>query len=186
MTLAARNAREQWETIFNKHYIQPVLGSLEQKVGLAIHMILGDDDQGWCNLVLPMHHQESIAIWYYLSILEHDQLFYLVYERMELMNESSIQPHLWTYRSRITLEHLAQTLQEKKMKKDYPILHEFLQAVSCQLHPRVNESSIVYWLIIGASIASYSIPAWHSEATTVSLWCLPSSPGQKGCCYTDN
>ncbi len=45
-TLAARNAREQWETIFNKHYIQPVLGSLEQKVGLAMQTILSDDDQG--------------------------------------------------------------------------------------------------------------------------------------------
>ena len=45
-TLAARNAREQWETVFNKHYIQPVLGSLEQKVGQAMNMILGDDDQG--------------------------------------------------------------------------------------------------------------------------------------------
>ena len=45
-TLAARNAREQWETVFNKHYIQPVLGSLEQKVGLAMNIILADDDQG--------------------------------------------------------------------------------------------------------------------------------------------
>ena len=65
--------------------------------------------------------------------LEHDQLFFLVYERMELMNQSSMQPHLWTYRSRITLEHLAQTLQEKRMKERHPILYEFLQAVSVTL-----------------------------------------------------
>ena len=45
-TLAARNAREQWETVFNKHYVQPVLGSLEQKVRLAMHTILTDDEQG--------------------------------------------------------------------------------------------------------------------------------------------
>ena len=64
-------------------------------------------------------------------MLEHDQLFFLVYEQMELVNKSSIQPHLWTYRSRISLEHLAQTLQEKKMKEKHPILYEFLQAVSC-------------------------------------------------------
>ena len=57
-------------------------------------------------------------------------MFFLVYERTELMNELSIQPHLWTYHSRITLEHLAQTLQEKKMKEKHPILYEFLQAVS--------------------------------------------------------
>ena len=61
---------------------------------------------------------------------EHDRLFFLVYERVELVNQSSIQPHLWTYRSRITLEHLAQTLQERKMKERHPILYEFLQAVS--------------------------------------------------------
>ena len=47
-TLADRNARAQWETDFNKHYIQRVLGSLEQKVGLAMHTILSDDDQGKC------------------------------------------------------------------------------------------------------------------------------------------
>ena len=44
--LGARNAREQWEAIFNKHYIQPVLASLEQKVGIAMQQILDDDDQG--------------------------------------------------------------------------------------------------------------------------------------------
>ena len=61
---------------------------------------------------------------------EHDRLFFLVYERVEQINQASIQPHLWTYRSRITLEHLAQTLQEKRMKERHPILYEFLQAVS--------------------------------------------------------
>ena len=61
---------------------------------------------------------------------EHDRLFFLVYEHVEVMNQSSIQPHLWTYRSRITLEHLAQTLQEKRMKERHPILYEFLQVVS--------------------------------------------------------
>ena len=45
-TLGARNAREQWENIFNKCYIQAVLGSLEPKVGLAMQTILDDDDEG--------------------------------------------------------------------------------------------------------------------------------------------
>ena len=45
-SLADRNLRKQWETVFNKHYIQPVLGSLEQKVGEAMGAILADDDQG--------------------------------------------------------------------------------------------------------------------------------------------
>ena len=77
-----------------------------------------------------------------LSSLEHDQLFFLVYEHMELMNQSSIQPHLWTYRSRITLEHLAQTLQEKKMKEKHPILYEFLQAVRYYLNCGIKTYSI--------------------------------------------
>ena len=59
---------------------------------------------------------------------EHDQLFYLVYERVQVV-EGSLDPHLWAYRSRITLEHLRQNLQQQNMKKKYPILHEFLQEV---------------------------------------------------------
>ena len=82
------------------------------------------------------------------SILEHDQLFFLVYERMELVNKSSIQPHLWTYHSRISLEHLVQTLQEKKMKKDHPILYEFLQAVSNELQHHLALKTIVCILLI--------------------------------------
>ena len=46
-TLATRNGRSQWEAVFNKHFIQPVLGSLEEKVGLAIEKILSDNDQGY-------------------------------------------------------------------------------------------------------------------------------------------
>ena len=60
---------------------------------------------------------------------DHDQLFFLVYEKVKY-TEESLEPHLWTYRSRITLEHLRQSLHDKKLKETYPILHEFLQAVS--------------------------------------------------------
>ena len=65
----------------------------------------------------------------YPSNLEHDQLFYLVYERMKV-SEGSIEPHLWSYRQRVSLDHLGQTLQEKNLREKYPILHEFLQVVS--------------------------------------------------------
>ena len=41
-----------------------------------------------------------------------------------------MEPHLWSYHQRISLDHLGQTLQEKKLKEKYPILHEFLQVVS--------------------------------------------------------
>lgn len=59
---------------------------------------------------------------------EHDQLFYLVYERVKVQ-EGNMDPHLWTYRQRISLEHLGQTLQERELKDRYPILHEFLLMV---------------------------------------------------------
>ena len=60
---------------------------------------------------------------------DQDRLFYTVYEKSSIPS-SSLLPHLWTYRSRITLEHLFQTLQAQKMKDTCPILHEFLKEVS--------------------------------------------------------
>lgn len=59
---------------------------------------------------------------------DHDQLFFLVYERVKV-NSDSMGPHLWTYRQRVSLEHLGFTLQENKLKEKYPILHEFLHVV---------------------------------------------------------
>jgi len=50
-----------------------------------------------------------------------------VYERVQL-TKGSLDPHLWAYRFRITLEHLSQTLQQQNMKK-CPVLHAFLQEV---------------------------------------------------------
>ena len=58
---------------------------------------------------------------------DHDHLFYIIHEKVSVPPKA-ILPHLWTYRSRITLEHLFQTLQTKK--GTCPILHEFLQQVS--------------------------------------------------------
>lgn len=59
---------------------------------------------------------------------EHDQLFYLVHEKVKVQ-EQNIEPHLWSYRQRISLEHLGQTIQGKNLKEKFPILHEFLQKV---------------------------------------------------------
>ena len=69
-----------------------------------------------------------------LTMIDRDRLFYTAYEKSSLTSSSSsssILPHLWTYRSRITLDHLYQTLQAQKMKDKCPILHEFLKEVSC-------------------------------------------------------
>ena len=60
-------------------------------------------------------------------LLDHDPLFYLVYERMGEVVEGSLEPHLWGYRPRITLEHLTRYMQQQKKK--FPILKEFLKRV---------------------------------------------------------
>ncbi len=105
-SLEAKNAREEWEKEFNVLYIQPVLEDLDNKVNQAMDLITKDDKQ------------------------EHDQLFYLVFERVKV-SKDNMEPHLWSYRQRISLEHLRQTLQvEKKLKEKCSILYEFLQVVS--------------------------------------------------------
>ena len=60
------------------------------------------------------------------SCTEHDLLFYLAYERIKV-NERCLEPHLWTYRSRITVDHLRNSVRGEKTVK---ILDAFLQAVS--------------------------------------------------------
>ena len=71
-----------------------------------------------------------------LLFIEHGQLFYLSYERVKLSGKS-MEPHLWSYQQRISLEHLGQTLQEKKMREKYSILHDFLQVV-CEVIYEAN------------------------------------------------
>ena len=58
---------------------------------------------------------------------DHDPLYYLVYERTPVVKDS-LEPHLWSYRPRITLEHLTRYMQQQKKK--FPILEEFLKIVS--------------------------------------------------------
>ncbi len=55
-------------------------------------------------------------------------MFYHIYEKAEV-DSSSLEPHLWSYRQKISLEHIAQTLCEKKLHEMCPVLHQFLQLV---------------------------------------------------------
>ena len=89
-----------------------------------------------------------------IVITEHDQLYYLVYEQAKV-KENDIRPHLWSYRQRISLEHLGQTLQEKKLREKYPILHEFLQmvcfGVQCLISPtRIRNEHLYLYLYAAA------------------------------------
>ena len=56
-------------------------------------------------------------------------LLLVVYEKQELKDESNILPHLWSYRSRISLQHLQLTLDQQNMAKKCPLLHMFLAEV---------------------------------------------------------
>ncbi len=102
---------------------------LDHSVGTAMQSILNDDKQGMGRLqrlqclLLHMCHIEGFVL-----LVDHDRLFLAVYEHVKVV-DSGIEPHLWTYRSRITLEHLALTLERKNFTKKHPILHEFLQQV---------------------------------------------------------
>ena len=123
--LGTKEARQGWERIFNQHYVQPVLTNLDQKLTKMMDLVVNDEQQGsYSHFYAPQ--LTSLVI---VFTADHDQLFYLAYEKVKYAKES-LEPHLWTYRSRITLEHLRQSLHDKKMKQKYPILHEFLQAVS--------------------------------------------------------
>ena len=58
----------------------------------------------------------------------HDDLFFMIYEKISV-HAGDIQPAMWRYRSRITLEHLAHALQQNT-DKTLVILKEFLRLVS--------------------------------------------------------
>ena len=59
-----------------------------------------------------------------------DRLFYTVCEKKAIAKKS-ILPSLWTYRSRVTLEHL---LQMVKNERTCTILLEFLNQVSYKIN----------------------------------------------------
>ena len=138
--------------------------------------------------------------------VDHGQLFHLVYEKVKY-KEESLEPHLWTYRSRITLDHLRQTLQEEKMRQDYPILSEFLEAVCYSItlllanthlilctnthththtHTHVHIHTYIHTHIKGNWVACHPVPTRHSQAAAVPLWQIQSANRPEGCQETDN
>ena len=63
-----------------------------------------------------------------VNLVGHSEMFYHIYEKVKV-DSDSLEPHLWSYRQRISLEHIGQTLREKKLHEVCPVLHEFLQLV---------------------------------------------------------
>ena len=60
---------------------------------------------------------------------EPDKLMYLIYEKVKLKG-GKIDPHLWSYRPHITLEHLALGLAQQNLKEKCKVLQIFLDEVS--------------------------------------------------------
>ena len=79
-----------------------------------------------------------------LHIPEQDRLLYTVYEKSSVA-EGSVNPHLWTYRSRITLEHLFQTLQAQDKRKECPILYHFLTEVRLIYLTSFSDLAIIFF-----------------------------------------
>ena len=121
-------ARRQWEATFSDAYIRSVTETVDQNIHTAFQSVVNDNDQG--NILT--FKIIILSVFGFFFLLEHDQLFYLVYERMQVSKENII-PHMWTFQSKITLESLTQKVQEKSIKEQHPILHEFLQAVCRRL-----------------------------------------------------
>ena len=71
----------------------------------GIATIVKDDKQGiaYTNIVLDNDFQFYIG---------HSQMFCLIYEKAEV-DSDSLEPHLWSYHQKISLEHIGQTIQEK-------------------------------------------------------------------------
>ncbi len=65
----------------------------------------------------------------YIYFAEQDALLRATYETGPMGGEAMDQ-HLWTYRQRVSLEHLRLIIQEASLRKEFPILHNFLQIVS--------------------------------------------------------
>lgn len=80
--------------------IQPILQSLDQKLKAALDYLAEDAKE------------------------EKDMLFVVVNEMTT--DSKSLAHHLWSYRPRITLGHLKQTLQQTNMQKHCSILDQFL------------------------------------------------------------
>ena len=73
------------------------------------------------------------------------------------MHAGDIQPAMWRYRARITLEHLSHAL-EQNAGNTFIILKEFLRLVSIVVIRLLDSFTIIIYLILGASTEDYTIP----------------------------
>ena len=66
------------------------------------------------------------------NVLDHKKLYEMIYEKKNYDATTKIDPHLWIYRPIITIDHVAQSLQQQKdltNTMDLKVLEEFLKNV---------------------------------------------------------
>ena len=118
-----RESREKWECEFVKYYIQPLLSHLDLNLDAARELVVTDSTQGR-TIVIKSSNQLCMCM-----NAGQDRLLQIIYEKNKV-NKINLEPHLWSYRQRVSLEHLGVTIQDKRLKEKYPVLHEFLSVVS--------------------------------------------------------
>ena len=124
----------------------------------------------WCSTVFVSSTYQLFYILMIWAILDHDQLFYLAYEKVKV-DESRLQAHLWTFRQQINLNHLQITIQSADAK-EIPVLDAFLQAVSVCKNIIVASSFGIFLTHIYCTIgwAEYNIKAFRKWVSTRVVW----------------
>uniref|UniRef100_A0A1X7TWB5 RZ-type domain-containing protein n=1 Tax=Amphimedon queenslandica TaxID=400682 RepID=A0A1X7TWB5_AMPQE len=98
--LDQKELRDKWEKDFSETFINPILTNIGTKLNEATVLQLNEGKE------------------------DLNRLFFVIHERVNVP-PTAVTPHLWSYHSRITLEHLSQVVSTQK--ETCPILHEFLK-----------------------------------------------------------
>lgn len=75
---------------------------------------------------------------------DHKKLYEMIFEKANYDATTKIDPHLWIYRPVITIDHVAQTLQQHKdliKSKNLMILEDFLRKVT---HENLSIFSVLF------------------------------------------
>ncbi|XP_077862842.1 E3 ubiquitin-protein ligase rnf213-alpha-like [Saccoglossus kowalevskii] len=107
--LKSKKSRANWEDIFTRSYISPVVENLARKLQAANHKVQNDKRLGNNPLLRLLYEVDPPS------------------EKLTIESLYNV-PTVWRYRSRVTIEHLTHALQENTAgrKKQFPILQEFL------------------------------------------------------------
>ena len=98
---------------------------------------LANDNGNLNNLNPPRNVTFSIYVYMYYVFIANDDLFLTLYERSN--KKPSLSECLWTYRSKITVQHLASALEKEVDAKDnYPLLYRFVHQVCIYILTSVN------------------------------------------------